>query len=164
MREFLRWMVIAVLLSKCKHSPLIRSSHSSPATNGVDTNRLAMLVAVLYRHAREFARPRSLCLHIAGGSAKEPSCDVAIAAALVSAMTNKPIARTTAAIGEISLTGQVRPDSAFNSSHTRSRGLVLPRILCHVYARGAKKEQFDGVTIIEVATVGDVVRELGFTR
>lgn len=132
------------------------------ATNGVDTNRLAMLVAVLYRHARMNLLGQDLYVStIAGGSAKEPSCDVAIAAALVSAMTNKPIARTTAAIGEISLTGQVRPVPRLTHRIREAARLGFTRILVPRLRSGAKKEQFDGVTIIEVATVGDVVRELG---
>ncbi|MDU3532485.1 MAG: S16 family serine protease, partial [Alloscardovia omnicolens] len=84
-----------------------------------------------------------------------------IAAALVSAMTNKPIARTTAAIGEISLTGQVRPVPRLTHRIREAARLGFTRILVPRLRSGAKKEQFDGVTIIEVATVGDVVRELG---
>lgn len=46
---------------------------------------------------------------IAGGQAREPGCDLAIVGALASASKSKAISRTTCAIGEISLTGQVRP-------------------------------------------------------
>ncbi|PAU68430.1 DNA repair protein RadA [Bifidobacterium criceti] len=80
------------------------------AVNGVDANRIAMLVAVLYRHGGLALLNQDLYIStIAGGVAKEPSCDLAIVAALASAATNTPIARSTCAIGEISLTGQVRP-------------------------------------------------------
>ncbi len=80
------------------------------AVNGVDSNRIAMLVAVLYRHGGLSLLSRDLYIStIAGGVAKEPSCDLAIVAALASAATSTPIARSTCAIGEISLTGQVRP-------------------------------------------------------
>ena len=41
--------------------------------------------------------------------AREPGCDLAIVAALASAAKSKSVPRTTCAIGEISLTGQVRP-------------------------------------------------------
>jgi DNA repair protein RadA/Sms len=80
------------------------------AVNGIDANRLAMLVAVLYRHGHVPILANDLYVStIAGGVAKEPACDLAIAAALASAAVNATIPRDTCAIGEISLTGQVRP-------------------------------------------------------
>ena len=80
------------------------------AANGVDSNRIAMLVAVLYRHGGINLLANDLYIStIAGGQAREPGCDLAIVAALASAAKSKPIPRTTCAIGEISLTGQVRP-------------------------------------------------------
>ena len=80
------------------------------AVNGVDPSRIAMLVAVLYRHSKLNLLSNDLYIStIAGGQAKEPGSDLAIVAALARAATSKPIARATCAIGEISLTGQVRP-------------------------------------------------------
>ena len=80
------------------------------ATNGVDANRLAMLVAVLYRHAGLPLLANDLYVStIAGGLAKEPSSDLAVAVALASASKGVPVPRTTTAIGEISLTGEIRP-------------------------------------------------------
>ena len=80
------------------------------AVNGVDASRIAMLTAVLYRHGRVNLLANDLYVStIAGGQAREPGCDLAVVAALASAARHRPIARTTCAIGEISLTGQVRP-------------------------------------------------------
>ena len=80
------------------------------AANGVDANRIAMLVAVLYRHGNVNLLANDLYIStIAGGQAREPGCDLAIVGALASASKSKAISRTTCAIGEISLTGQVRP-------------------------------------------------------
>lgn len=80
------------------------------AANGVDTNRIAMLVAVLYRHGNVNLLANDLYIStIAGGQAREPGCDLAIVGALASAAKSKAISRTTCAVGEISLTGQVRP-------------------------------------------------------
>ena len=58
---------------------------------------------------RQSSGERSLYSTIAGGQAREPGCDLAIVGALASAAKSKAIGRTTCAIGEISLTGQVRP-------------------------------------------------------
>ena len=80
------------------------------AANGVDANRIAMLVAVLYRHGNVNLLANDLYIStIAGGQAREPGCDLAIVGALASAAKSKAISRTTCAVGEISLTGQVRP-------------------------------------------------------
>ena len=77
------------------------------AANGVDANRIAMLVAV---HGNVNLLANDLYIStIAGGQAREPGCDLAIVGALASASKSKAISRTTCAIGEISLTGQVRP-------------------------------------------------------
>ena len=80
------------------------------AAYGVEANRIAMLVAVLYRHGNVNLLANDLYIStIAGGQAREPGCDLAIVGALASAAKSKAIGRTTCAIGEISLTGQVRP-------------------------------------------------------
>ena len=66
------------------------------AVNGVDTNRIAMLVAVLYRHGGLALLTNDLYIStIAGGMAKEPACDLAICAALASAATNVPMRELT---------------------------------------------------------------------
>ena len=52
------------------------------AANGVDSNRIAMLVAVLYRHGGINLLANDLYIStIAGGQAREPGCDLAIVAA-----------------------------------------------------------------------------------
>ena len=67
------------------------------AVNGVDPSRIAMLVAVLYRHSKLNLLSNDLYIStIAGGQAKEPGSDLAIVAALASAATSKPIARARA--------------------------------------------------------------------
>ncbi|MFC0265873.1 DNA repair protein RadA [Alloscardovia macacae] len=131
------------------------------ATNGVDTNRLAMLVAVLYRHAHVNLLGKDLYVStIAGGQAKEPACDLAIVAALASAAAQKPIPRTTAAIGEISLTGQVRPVPRIQHRIREAARLGFTRILVPRARGGLRYERPGEVSIVEVSSLADVVREL----
>lgn len=88
----------------------IRTANATTCRERVDANRIAMLVAVLYRHGNVNLLANDLYIStIAGGQAREPGCDLAIVGALASAAKSKAISRTTCAIGEISLTGQVRP-------------------------------------------------------
>lgn len=131
------------------------------ATNGVDTNRLAMLVAVLYRHAHVNLLGKDLYVStIAGGQAKEPACDLAIVVALASAAAQKPIPRTTAAIGEISLTGQVRPVPRIQHRIREAARLGFTRILVPRARGSLHYERPGGVSIVEVSSLADVVREL----
>ncbi|MFD0704281.1 DNA repair protein RadA [Alloscardovia venturai] len=135
------------------------------ATNGVDTNRLAMLVAVLYRHAGINLLARDLYVStIAGGAAKEPACDLAIASALASAVSDKPIARTTAAIGEISLTGQIRPVPRMNHRIREAARLGFTTILVPRARHGMTYENADGVELVQVSSVLDAMRALGLNK
>jgi DNA repair protein RadA/Sms len=76
---------------------------------GFDRNRLAMLVAVLGRHARLPLSQADIFVTIAGGiRIDEPAADLAVALAIASAERNVPLPSRVAAIGEISLTGELR--------------------------------------------------------
>ncbi len=132
------------------------------AVNGIDSNRLAMLVAVLYRHGHINVLGNDLYVStIAGGSAKEPACDVAIAAALASASKNIAIARNTAAIGEISLTGQVRPVPRINSRIREAARLGFTRVIVPKTRNGMHYESINGVELIEVASLAHALHILG---
>lgn len=98
------------------------------AVNGVDPSRIAMLVAVLYRHSKLNLLSNDLYIStIAGGQAKEPGSDLAIVAALASAATSKPIARATCAIGEISLTVRCARYRVWNIAFARPHASASPR-------------------------------------
>ena len=77
---------------------------------GVDPKRLAMIVAVLSRHARVALGQADVFVNVAGGvRIDEPGADLAIALAIVSAAKGAPVKPGTAAFGEVGLTGRLRP-------------------------------------------------------
>ena len=77
---------------------------------GVDPKRLAMIVAVLSRHARVALGAADVFVNVAGGvRIDEPGADLAIAPAIASAARGAPVKPGTAAFGEIGLTGRLRP-------------------------------------------------------
>jgi DNA repair protein RadA/Sms len=77
---------------------------------GVDPKRLAMIVAVLSRHARVALGQADVFVNVAGGvRIDEPGADLAIALAIVSAARGAPVKAKIAAFGEIGLTGRLRP-------------------------------------------------------
>jgi DNA repair protein RadA/Sms len=76
---------------------------------GVDPKRLAMIVAVLSRHAGVALGQADVFVNVAGGvRIDEPGADLAIALAIVSAAKGAPVKAGIAAFGEIGLTGRLR--------------------------------------------------------
>jgi DNA repair protein RadA/Sms len=77
---------------------------------GVDPKRLAMIVAVLARHARIALGTADVFVNVAGGvRIDEPGADLAVALAIASAARGVPGKDGHAAFGEIGLTGRLRP-------------------------------------------------------
>jgi DNA repair protein RadA/Sms len=77
---------------------------------GVDPKRLAMIVAVLSRHAGVPLGQADVFVNVAGGvRIDEPGGDLAVALATASAARAAPVRSSTAAFGEIGLTGRLRP-------------------------------------------------------
>jgi len=77
---------------------------------GVDPKRLAMIVAVLGRHARVALGTADVFVNVAGGvRIDEPGADLGIALAIASAAKGVPTREGLAAFGEIGLTGRLRP-------------------------------------------------------
>jgi len=77
---------------------------------GLEANRLAMLLAVLHRHAGIATWEQDVFVNAVGGvRIGEPAADLAVSLAIVSSLTDKPIAGNLAVFGEIGLAGEVRP-------------------------------------------------------
>ncbi|MGH3134966.1 MAG: DNA repair protein RadA [Gaiellaceae bacterium] len=79
---------------------------------GVDPRRLAMIVAVLGRHAGVALASADVFVNVAGGvKIEEPGADLAVALAIASAARGTPVLEGVAAFGEIGLTGRLRATS-----------------------------------------------------
>jgi DNA repair protein RadA/Sms len=77
---------------------------------GVDPKRLAMIVAVLARHAGIGLGQADVFVNVAGGvRIDEPGADLAVALAIASAAKRVPVKAGVAAFGELGLTGRLRP-------------------------------------------------------
>ena len=87
------------------------SSYGTPrrAVVGWDGNRLAMVIAVLEARCGLQIGARDIYLNVAGGlRITEPAADLAVAAALISALTMEPMPADTVVFGEIGLSGEIR--------------------------------------------------------
>ena len=77
---------------------------------GVDPNRLALLLAVMNRHAGIQIGDQDVFVNVAGGiRISETASDLAIALALKSSLREKPLPKGLVAFGEIGLSGELRP-------------------------------------------------------
>ncbi len=77
---------------------------------GIDPKRLAMIVAVLARHAGISLGQADVFVNVAGGvRIDEPGADLAVALAIASAAKRTPVRAATASFGEVGLTGRLRP-------------------------------------------------------
>ena len=93
---------------------IVKTSAPNPrrVTNGVDSSRVAMLLAVLERRAGMKLSEYDVYVSTVGGiRLTEPGADLAIALAIASAFSDKAFLGTLAAVGEISLAGEIRPVS-----------------------------------------------------
>lgn len=93
---------------------IVKTSAPNPrrVTNGVDSSRVAMLLAVLERRAGLKLSESDVYVSTVGGiRLVEPGADLAIALAIASAFTDKAFPSSLAAVGEISLAGEIRPVS-----------------------------------------------------
>jgi DNA repair protein RadA/Sms len=141
------------------------------AVVGWDGSRLAMVVAVLEAHCGVRLSSHDVYLNVAGGlRIQEPAADLAVAAALVSSMTNAPLPPDAVYFGEVSLSGAVRPvaqtgarlkeaaklgfaraflpDSSGNEASSESRLALnthtsLVNLVSEIAARGTGRKRMD---------------------
>ncbi len=92
---------------------LVDTSHlANPRrlTVGLDSNRLAMLLAVLHRHGGVGTYDQDVFVSVVGGvRVLEPAADLAIALAVMSSLRNRALEPGLVVFGEVGLTGEVRP-------------------------------------------------------
>ncbi len=100
------------------------TGYASPkrAVVGWDSNRLAMVLAVLEARCGVNLSSQDVYLNIAGGlKISEPAADLAVAMAVISSLTNKPLPADAVIFGEIGLSGEIRsvgqPNARLKEAH-----------------------------------------------
>lgn len=91
---------------------LVDTAHGNPRrlTVGVDAQRLAMLLAVLHRHAGVICYDQDVFVNAVGGvKIGEPAADLAVLLAIVSSLKNKALPQKMVVFGEVGLAGEIRP-------------------------------------------------------
>jgi DNA repair protein RadA/Sms len=111
---------------------VVKTSAPNPrrVTNGVDSSRVAMLLAVLERRAEmKFSEFDVYVSTVGGIRLTEPAADLAIALAVASAYSDKAFPGTLAAVGEISLAGEIRPVSQSKQRAAEAKRLGFTTLL-----------------------------------
>ncbi|MDG1007241.1 MAG: DNA repair protein RadA [Alphaproteobacteria bacterium] len=137
------------------------SSLATPrrAVVGWDNNRLSMVLAVLEARCGMSFAGRDVFLNVAGGlRINEPAADLAVAAALISSLSGKPIARDTIVYGELSLSGAVRPVAQNNVRLKEAEKLGFKS----AYApKPGKGDVANGVALREIDDLAALIAALG---
>ena len=125
---------------------------------GWDSGRLAMLLAVLDTRCGLAVGANDVYLNVAGGlRVSEPAADLAVAAALVSSLSDRPVPEHTVAFGEIGLSGEVRPVAHTEARLKEAAKLGFARALLPPLRGGATAD----IECVEIARLADIVALLG---
>ena len=124
------------------------------AVVGWDSGRLAMILAVLEARCGLSFSTAEVYLNIAGGyRVTDPAADLAVAAALVSALSERPVASDTVAFGEVALSGEIRPVSHGALRLKEAAKLGFSRALLPTVST----EDAGGMTLARYATLASFV-------
>jgi DNA repair protein RadA/Sms len=127
---------------------------------GLDQTRLAMLLAVLHRHAGISVHDQDVFVNAVGGvRIEEPAADLAVLLAVISSFRNRPLPEKLVVFGEIGLAGEVRPaprgqDRLREAAKLGFRRAVIPRA-------NAPKQAIEGIQVVAVERLADALAELG---
>jgi DNA repair protein RadA/Sms len=123
----------------CEIQALVSKSYLSMprrTTVGWDSARLSMILAVLESRAGFTFGSMDVYLNVVGGlKVNEPAADLAVAAALISAMINKPINPSYVFFGEVGLGGEIRPVHQTDARLKEAEKLGFLKALC-AYKKG----------------------------
>lgn len=114
------------------------SVYSSPqrTATGFDSRRLNMILAVIEKRLGYRLGQKDIFLNIAGGiKLNDPAADLAVLAALLSSLTDMPVTGNTCFLGEISLTGQIRPVANFQLRISEITKLRFNRLFVSKYQK-----------------------------
>ncbi|MDV6346521.1 DNA repair protein RadA [Nitrosomonas sp. Is35] len=126
---------------------------------GLEQNRLAMLLAVLHRHAGIPCYDQDVFVNAVGGvKITEPGADLAILLAVVSSLKNKPLTEKMIVIGEVGLAGEIRPVQRGQERLKEAAKLGFKQAIIPVANK--PKQAIAGMNIIPVARIRDAVAHM----
>lgn len=123
---------------------------------GLEQNRLALLLAVLHRHAGIACFDQDVFLNAVGGvKITEPAADLAVLLAIHSSMRNKPLPKGLIVFGEVGLAGEIRPSPRGQERLKEAAKLGFSRAL--IPKANAPKQSIDGLQVIAVERIEQAI-------
>jgi DNA repair protein RadA/Sms len=123
---------------------------------GLEQNRLAMLLAVLHRHAGIACYDQDVFVNAVGGvRISEPAADLAVLLAIVSSLADKPLPAKLVAFGEVGLAGEVRPAPRGQERLKEAAKLGFTQAI--IPRANQPKQRIDGIEIIAVERVAEAL-------
>jgi DNA repair protein RadA/Sms len=123
---------------------------------GLEQNRLAMLLAVLHRHAGIACFDQDVFINAVGGvKITEPGADLPVLLAIVSSLRNKPLPEKLVVFGEVGLAGEIRPVQRGQERLKEAAKLGFTRAI--IPSANAPKQKIAGMEIISVGRVDEAV-------
>ena len=139
-------------------NPVNGGSPPRRSAQGVDPGRLAMLLAVLERRARLPVGTHEVYASVVGGvKLTEPGVDLSLCLAVVSAMTNRPLAADLVVCGEVGLAGELRQVAQTPRRLAEASRLGFGRALVPATAPDGPP----GLRVIRVSTLPEALRAAG---
>ena len=126
--------------------------------NGIDYNRLALLIAVLEKRAGMNLGNQDVYLNVVGGlKISEPSIDLGILMVTASSYKNKPIEKGIAIMGEVGLTGEVRRINMIEKRLKEAEKLGFKKCIIPESNKKGLKEKFK-LDIIGVKDINEAMK------
>ncbi len=141
---------------------LVDASHVPNARRlsvGLEQNRLAMLLAVLHRHAGVAAFDQDVFINAVGGvKITEPAADLAVLLAIQSSMRSKPLPRGLVAFGEVGLAGEIRP--APRGQERLREAAKLGFSIALVPKANLPKQKIEGLQVVGVERIDEAMTKV----
>ncbi|MBP6188772.1 MAG: DNA repair protein RadA [Azonexus sp.] len=140
---------------------LVDTSHGNPRrlTVGLDPQRLAMLLAVLHRHAGIVCFDQDVFVNAVGGvKITEPAADLAVLLSITSSLKNKPLPSKLIVFGEVGLAGEIRPAPRGQERLKEAAKLGFTRAL--IPEANRPKQAIAGMEVMAVKRVEEAVARI----
>ena len=129
--------------------------------NGIDYNRLALLIAVLEKRAGMNLGSQDVYLNVVGGlKINEPSIDLGIIMVTASSYKNIPIEKNVAIMGEVGLTGEVRRINMIEKRLKEAEKLGFKKCIIPESNKKDLKEKYK-LDIICVKNINEAIQKIG---
>jgi DNA repair protein RadA/Sms len=132
--------------------------HPRRTANGVDVNRLLLVIAVLSRRVGVRLSEQDVFANVVGGlRIEEPAADLALAVALASSVRDQPVPADLTIVGEVGLSGEVRSVSQIEARMSEAARLGFERVILPRAMQRRQLARPDGLQLLPVRSLSEAI-------